>query len=127
MQQVAYPFKCDVSNYEEVCVVKSKIVETVGHPTMIINNAGIVTGKYFLELEPKDIQKTFNVNILSHFWIVQQFLPHMLDVNHGHIVSIASILGLDSMAGVSDYGASKAAAVNFMRSLRQEIRVMGMF
>ncbi|XP_012557801.2 epidermal retinol dehydrogenase 2 isoform X2 [Hydra vulgaris] len=123
-QQVAYPFKCDISNYDEICLIKKKIVETIGNPTIIINNAGVVAGKYFFDLKPKEIQKTFEVNILSHFWVVQLFLPHMLEMNHGHIVSVASILGLDSFAGVSEYGASKAAAVNFMKSLRQELRLI---
>lgn len=77
-----------------------------------------------MELSPVDVQRTFGVNALAHYWTVREFLPAMLNCNHGHIVSVASIFGVDSIAGVADYGPSKFAAVGFMKSLRQELRIM---
>jgi short-subunit dehydrogenase len=35
----------------------------------LINNAGIVTGKKFLESSDTAIEKTFQVNTLAHFWV----------------------------------------------------------
>lgn len=48
-----------------------------------------------------------------------------MENNHGHIVSVASILALKGLAGVSEYAASKAAVATFMSSLRYEISVAG--
>jgi len=41
------------------------------HPqvTMLINNAGIVFGKTLLELPDQEIDTTFQVNILAHYWV----------------------------------------------------------
>ena len=89
--------------------------------------AGILSGKYFSDMTIEESVKTFEVNTLSHYYTVKHFLPQMLDKNHGHIVSISSILGMDSVAGVADYGPSKSAATAFMHSLRQEIRLLGEF
>ncbi|XP_055077979.1 retinol dehydrogenase 10-A [Periophthalmus magnuspinnatus] len=52
---------------------------------------------------------------------VKAFLPHMKAQNHGHIVTIASVLGLFSTACVEDYCASKFAAVGFHESLAHEL------
>lgn len=49
----------------------------------------------------------------------------MLEKNHGHIVTIASMAGLFGVAGLSDYCASKFAAVGFDESLRNEFAALG--
>uniref|UniRef100_A0A2K5L352 Retinol dehydrogenase 10 n=1 Tax=Cercocebus atys TaxID=9531 RepID=A0A2K5L352_CERAT len=50
------------------------------------------------------------------------FLPTMLEINHGHIVTVASSLGLFSTAGVEDYCASKFGVVGFHESLSHELK-----
>ncbi|KIJ69970.1 hypothetical protein HYDPIDRAFT_142761 [Hydnomerulius pinastri MD-312] len=117
---IAY-YKCDVSKWEEVEAVSKKIIEEIGHPTMLVNNAGVVQGKLILDLKPQDIQQTFGVNTLAHFWTLKAFLPKMIENNSGHIVSVASVMGLVGSAQMSDYGASKAAVVNMHESLRFEL------
>ena len=126
-QQKAFPFKCDITNIKEIECISQQIISMVGNPTILINNAGILCGKYFTEMSLDEIQRTFKVNTFAHYYTVKQFLPHMLEENHGHIVSISSILGMDSVAGVADYGPSKSAATAFMHALRQEIRLLSEF
>jgi all-trans-retinol dehydrogenase (NAD+) len=41
---------------------------------ILINNAGIVTGRKFLESSDTAIEKTFQVNTLAHFWVCLSFL-----------------------------------------------------
>ena len=65
----------------------------VGNPTILINNAGVVSGRPFLELSEQDILNTFSVNTIAHFWTIKAFLPHMIERKRGHIVNVASILG----------------------------------
>uniref|UniRef100_A0A8C9G1Q4 Uncharacterized protein n=1 Tax=Pavo cristatus TaxID=9049 RepID=A0A8C9G1Q4_PAVCR len=56
------------------------------------------------------------------FATTKAFLPKMLEMNHGHIVTVASSLGLFSTAGVEDYCASKFGAVGFHESLSHELK-----
>ncbi|KAI0082386.1 retinal short-chain dehydrogenase/reductase [Panus rudis PR-1116 ss-1] len=114
-------YKCDVSKWEEVDAVSKRIVEELGHPTVLINNAGVVQGKRILDLTPEDIQQTFAVNTLAHFWTLKAFLPEMIKNNFGHIINIASVAGLVGMAKMTDYCASKAAIVSLHESLRYEL------
>ncbi|KAJ7129414.1 retinal short-chain dehydrogenase/reductase [Mycena epipterygia] len=117
---IAY-YKCDVSKWEEVEAVSKKIIEEIGQPTVLVNNAGVVQGKLILDLTPEDIQQTFGVNTLSHFWTLKAFLPGMIEKKKGHIVTMASNMGIHGVAQMTDYGASKAALINLNRSLRSEL------
>ena len=54
---------------------------------------------------------------------MKAFLPWMMEKNHGYIVSIASVLSFQGLPKLSDYAASKAAALSFMESLRYELKM----
>lgn len=54
--------------------------------------------------------------------MVKAFLPWMIENNYGCVVQIASILGHTGIPKLSHYCASKAAAVSFADTLRQELR-----
>ncbi|KAF8351653.1 retinal short-chain dehydrogenase reductase [Amanita rubescens] len=114
-------YKCNVSDWNEVEDVSRKVIEEVGEPTIIINNAGVVQGKLLLDLSPNDINQTFGVNTLAHFWILKAFLPGMLRRKAGHIVSMASVMGYVGAAQMTDYNSSKAAIVSLHESLRYEL------
>ncbi|KAF8557810.1 retinal short-chain dehydrogenase reductase [Imleria badia] len=114
-------YKCDVSKWEEVEAVSKRVIEEVGHPTILVNNAGVVQGKRILDLDPQDLYQTFGVNTFAHFWTLKTFLPKMIERNSGHIVTLASALGFVGFARVSDYCASKAAVLTMHESLRHEL------
>ncbi|EGO02038.1 hypothetical protein SERLA73DRAFT_177744 [Serpula lacrymans var. lacrymans S7.3] len=114
-------YQCDVSKWEEVEAVSKRIIEEIGHPTMLINNAGVVQGKLILDLNEEDVQQTFGVNTLSHFWTIKAFLPEMIKQKRGHIVTMSSVMGLVGSAQMTDYSASKAALVSLHESLRYEL------
>lgn len=52
-------------------------------------------------------------------------MPRMIEKNHGHVVTIASVAGLFGTAGLVDYCSSKFAAVGFDESLRNELSRLG--
>jgi len=88
----------------------------------LVNNAGIVSGAPLLDTPDERIIKTFEVNILAHFWTVKAFLPGFCARNNGHIVSVASVAGMIGSQRLVDYSASKFAAVGFAEALRNEIQ-----
>lgn len=114
-------YKCDVSKWYEVEAVSKRIAEELGHPTVLINNAGVVQGKRILDLTPGDIQQTFSVNTLAHFWTLKAFLPEMIKQKTGHIINVSSVAGMVGMAQMTDYCASKAALISLHESLRYEL------
>ncbi|MDR0402488.1 MAG: SDR family oxidoreductase [Treponema sp.] len=113
---------CDVSDRAAVARQAKALVEKLGPVDILINNAGIVSGKKLLEIQEEKIIQTINVNVLSLFWTTRAFLPSMMERNSGHIVTIASAAGLIGVKGLSDYCAGKFAAIGFDESLRMELR-----
>ncbi|KAI0089079.1 retinal short-chain dehydrogenase/reductase [Irpex rosettiformis] len=114
-------YKCDVSKWEEVEAAAKKIQEELGHPTVLINNAGVVQGKTILDLSSEDIQQTFSVNTIGQFHTLKAFLPEMIKEKKGHIVTMSSVAGIIGMARMTDYNASKAALISLNDSLRYEL------
>lgn len=121
----AYGYKCDLANREDVYRVASLTQNEVGQVTILINNAGVVSGKLLLDTPDYMIQKTFEVNILAHFWTTKAFLPGMIEKDHGHIVTIASMAGYVGIKKLVDYCSSKFAAVGFDEALRVELEAQG--
>ena len=115
-------FVCDVSRRERVYEAAERARSAAGPVDIVINNAGVVSGRALLDIPDEKIEATFAVNTLSLFWTAKAFLPDMLQRNQGHIVTIASASGLIGVPKLSDYAASKWAAVGFDESLRAELR-----
>ncbi|XP_006204790.1 short-chain dehydrogenase/reductase family 16C member 6-like [Vicugna pacos] len=120
----AFAYTCDCSNRQEIYRVADQVKKEVGDVTILINNAGVVTGKLFLSTPDDMVERSFLVNALSHVWTYKAFLPAMMKANHGHLVCISSTAGVVGINGLSDYCASKFAAFGFAESLYIELRVL---
>ncbi|KER32889.1 hypothetical protein T265_01173 [Opisthorchis viverrini] len=115
----------------------ARVLREVGRVTILVNNAGVVSGKQILDLKPVDIDDTFQVNVISHIYMLQALLPSMMgsdgrvgdvvgssdSVPRGHIVTIASLASVIPNPGLADYCASKAAALMLSDALELELRV----
>ncbi|XP_055541727.1 estradiol 17-beta-dehydrogenase 11 [Wyeomyia smithii] len=115
----------DISNREEVYKCADKVREEIGEVSLLFNNAGVVSGRALLDTPDHLIERSFNVNIIAHFWTTKAFLPSMLERDHGHIVTIASLAGHVGISKLVDYCSSKFAAVGFDEALRIELEYMG--
>ncbi|XP_069341465.1 17-beta-hydroxysteroid dehydrogenase 13 isoform X2 [Eulemur rufifrons] len=103
----------------------NKVKKEVGDVTIVVNNAGAVYPADLLSTKDEEIAKTFEVNILGHFWITKALLPSMMKRNHGHIVTVASVCGHGVIPYLIPYCSSKFAAVGFHRALTTELQALG--
>ena len=94
---------------------------TTGDIDVLILNAGVISGRRFLDLPDDAIERTMDVNVLALFWCTKAFLPGMVRCDRGHIVTIASLVGATPVPGLTDYVASKHAAYGFAETLRTEL------
>ncbi|XP_078607809.1 short-chain dehydrogenase/reductase 3-like isoform X1 [Branchiostoma floridae x Branchiostoma japonicum] len=118
-------YRCDVGDRRQVYRTIQKVQEDVGTITILVNNAGVVHSGTLLETMDDKIEETLRVNTLSHFWTTKSVLPTMIARRRGHVVGIASTLGLFALPGVSDYVTSKFSLVGFYESLAAELREQG--
>ncbi|MFM5952083.1 MAG: SDR family oxidoreductase [Micrococcales bacterium] len=116
---VATAHRVDITDRDSV----NRLALEVGAVDVLFNNAGVVSGDWFLDLDPTSIERTYKVNVLALYWMTQAFLPAMVQKNQGCVVTISSASGLLGVAKLTDYAASKFAAFGFMESLRSELRM----
>ncbi|XP_069869125.1 17-beta-hydroxysteroid dehydrogenase 13 [Dipodomys merriami] len=120
-----HAFVVDCSDREEIYNSVNQVKKEVGDVTIIVNNAGAVYPADLLSTKDEEITKTFEVNILGHFWITKALLPSMIRRNYGHIVTVASVCGHGVIPYLIPYCSSKFAAVGFHKGLTAELEALG--
>lgn len=93
-----------------------------GSPSILINNAGVGNANTILEMTPERLRTIFDINLLSHWYTVQEFLPDMIAKKKGHIMSTASLAAFLGLAGMVDYSCTKAGLIAFHEGLTQELK-----
>ena len=120
-------FMVDVSKVASIREGAIIARQAFGPVTMLINNAGVVSGKSTEELTEEQIERTFRVNTISHLYTIKEFLPDMKAEKRGHIVTVASMAGIAGVPGLTDYCASKWGAVGLDEALRLELKSAGLY
>ncbi|KAJ5061034.1 estradiol 17-beta-dehydrogenase 11 precursor [Bipolaris maydis] len=125
-------YKCDITSYDNLQVVATRIQEEVGEPTVAIANACICRGKPILEASKEAVEfcvfsfpsdkLTFGINNLAVLWTAKVFMLSMIKNNHGHFLVVASQTAYSSTPGLTDYSATKSAAVAIYEDLHSEVQ-----
>ncbi|KFH44384.1 Short-chain dehydrogenase/reductase family 16C member-like protein [Hapsidospora chrysogenum ATCC 11550] len=114
---------CDVSSAESVKAAADDIRQTLGHPSIVINNAGIGNFRSILDTSDEFMRKIVGVNVVSLWTTTREFLPNMILKNKGHIITMASMASyIVALPVAVDYAATKAGALAFTDGLRAEIK-----
>ena len=64
-----HSYKCNLRDKAEIHETATRVKEDVGEVSLLVNNAGIVSGKKFMDCTDEEISATFDVNSLAHFWV----------------------------------------------------------
>lgn len=92
---------------------------------VLVNNAGVMIKKPFLELTPDEWHQMIDVNLNAVYHVTRAVLPTMFARGRGHIVNIASITGRTAFPGGVAYAATKHALLGLSESLMLEVRDRG--
>jgi len=76
-------FSCDISNPKSVKEAAAAVKSFLGPPSILINNAGIAFAHSLLDTTPTHLRKLFDVNVISHWFTIQAFLPYMIATHKG--------------------------------------------
>ena len=118
-------YKVDVSDSQQVVKTAELVQSECGNVDILINCAGIVANNETFDKQSiRDIERTMDINATAPMVIAQQFLPGMIERNHGHICNIASAAGMLSNPRMSVYAASKWAVIGWSDSVRIELKYM---
>ena len=117
----------DLTDEEQVVQAVARVIARFGKIDILINCAGITgaTNIKSHEVDAANLQKVFNINFMSSFYMAKAVLPHMLAANYGRILHIASIAGKEGNAGMLAYSASKAAVIGMTKVQGKEYAETG--
>jgi 3-oxoacyl-[acyl-carrier protein] reductase len=116
----AWVIEADVSVALDVARLVDHAVSACGAVDVLVNNAGILQEKPFLETTEADWDRMLATDLKSVFLMSQALLPGMLARQSGVIINIASDLGLLGRALYAPYCAAKAGVIGLTKSLARE-------
>ncbi|GBP38698.1 hypothetical protein EVAR_22347_1 [Eumeta japonica] len=117
-----YKFECDVTQRDAVISLGDRVRREVGDVNILVNNAGIMPCRPLLQTSEKEIRSMFDVNVMGNLWMLQAFLPAMIERNHGHIVAMSSMAGLMGIRNLVPYCGTKYAVRGIMEALLVEMK-----
>jgi 3alpha(or 20beta)-hydroxysteroid dehydrogenase len=97
----------DVTSAADWDAALATCVERFGPPTILVNNAGILTVGTMLETDEATFRRTLDVNLVGAFLGMKAVAPVMADAGGGSIVNISSVAGLTGRSGFAAYASSK--------------------
>jgi 3-oxoacyl-[acyl-carrier protein] reductase len=112
----------DVGDEAQVKGLVQRVSTTLGTIDTLVNNAGMLVAKPFLDLTLEDWDATMRTNLRSLFLVTREVLPGMRTLGRGDIVNISSLAGRNGFVGGTAYVASKHAVLGFSKSLMLEER-----
>jgi NAD(P)-dependent dehydrogenase (short-subunit alcohol dehydrogenase family) len=112
----------DIGKKETAIKVVEAAVSHFDRIDLLVNNAGIYMPKPFLEYTPEDFATMIGTNIAGYFFVTQQVVAQMRKQKSGHIVSIATVLVDQPLAGapISLPVLTKSTLPAFSRALAME-------
>jgi NAD(P)-dependent dehydrogenase (short-subunit alcohol dehydrogenase family) len=96
-----------------------------GRIDILVNNAGIRVRKAFGEFSHEEFDRVVAINLRAPFFTSQAVLPIMLAQGGGHVVHIASQLGIVASRYGAVYSLTKAALIQLTRSMALELAAKG--
>ncbi|GKT80576.1 short-chain dehydrogenase/reductase [Colletotrichum tofieldiae] len=118
----AYYYESEITSSKSIKEVADRIRQDHGEPTVLVNNAAVMKLASILDETEEQIRQVFDVNIVSSFLLIKEFLPSMIRNNHGHVVNIASMASFVTGVNNVDYACSKAGTLVLHEGLMQELR-----
>ncbi|PYF05798.1 SDR family NAD(P)-dependent oxidoreductase [Ureibacillus chungkukjangi] len=116
---------CDVGNLDDVKKCVAKVTSELGKIDILINNAGVMSLKPFVETPVEEWQWVQDINVNGPFYLCKEVIPDMIDRKDGIIINIASIWGTKGGPNRSAYITSKHAIIGFTKALGEEMKPYG--
>lgn len=111
----------DVTREEDNQALVARAVSAFGGLDVMVANAGAGFHGTLEDTPPDVVRRLMEVNFVGTYLSARAALPIFKRENAGHLVIMSSIVGRRGIAGMTAYGASKAAQLGFAEALRTEL------
>jgi NAD(P)-dependent dehydrogenase (short-subunit alcohol dehydrogenase family) len=118
--------RLDLADAGSIVAAAAEILERVGPPDGIVQNAGIAGVGAVEEMPLDDWEQIHVTNYLGPVRLTRALLPAMRRAGRGRIVLVSSEGALHGMPGVGAYSAAKSALERWGESLSHEVAPFGL-
>ena len=115
----------NVADPASVDSAMGQVIERLGAPTILVNNAGVTRDNLLMRMKEDEWQSVVDTNLGSVYRLSKACLRAMTKARKGRIVNITSVVGVMGNAGQTNYAASKAGIMGFTKSLAREVGSRG--
>jgi 3alpha(or 20beta)-hydroxysteroid dehydrogenase len=99
--------------------------EAFGLPNVLVNNAGLLLMRAFVEIDPSDFERLWRVNLFGPFLGMQALAPVMREAGGGSVVNVSSVDGLSAKNGLGAYVPTKWGLRGLTRVAALELGQLG--
>ncbi len=117
----AIPVRADVSSKKDVDALIQAAVVRWGRIDVLVNNAGRTRDRLLLRMAEQDWDDVIGTNLSGSFNCMRAVSNIMIQQRRGHIISLASIVGMQGREGQANYSASKAGLIGLTKSCAKEL------
>lgn len=114
-------YQADVSKAEDVRNMIDAAMKKWGRIDVLINNAGITKDSLLIKMKEQDWNAVMNTNLKGAFICIQQAAKIFIQQKDGHIINIASIVGIQGRKGQANYSAAKAGLIGLTKAAAIEL------
>jgi len=122
-QAIALP--ADVQDANALSEAADRLRSEFGPIDMLIANAGVGATSPSTSLQPDQVARVVNINLLGAANSVAAVLPEMVSRGSGHLVAISSLAAYRGLPKSAAYCGSKAGLSAFFESVRLDVRDKG--
>ncbi|MDR2156926.1 MAG: SDR family oxidoreductase [Clostridiales Family XIII bacterium] len=123
---IAEAFQCDIADETSVRSMVDHAISSFGQVDILINNAGILRAKAFLDYLPSDWDLMYNVMVKGSFLCTKSVAEKMLEKHiPGAIVNLSSMGGKRVFPGEAAYGTCKRAVLHLTQAAAAELSPLG--
>lgn len=119
------PIAVDITKKSDVNATVNKVIDMFGHIDILVNNAGIVKHALIIDIEEKDWDQVFEVNVKGTFLFTQAVAKVMIPFKKGKIINISSCSGKKPTMEEGAYCSSKSAIIGLTRVTALELGIYG--
>jgi 3-oxoacyl-[acyl-carrier protein] reductase len=117
-------FVADVSDEAAVEQVVADVAESLGPPTVLVNNAGVLRDNLLFKMSGSDWDTVMQVHLRGAFLMTRAAQRHMTAASYGRIVNLSSTSALGNR-GQANYSAAKAGLQGFTKTVAHELGRFG--
>jgi 3-oxoacyl-[acyl-carrier protein] reductase len=115
----------DVTDAEAVQRLPADIVDRHGRLDIVVSNAGVTRDQLLIRMKREDWESVIATNLTATFTLAQAAMRPMLKQRGGRIIAVSSVVGQMGNAGQTNYAASKAGLIGFVKALAREVASRG--